>query len=403
MSNAQHTSQEIHILIVDDKPNNLRLLSRMLLDRAYHIHSATSGAEALVLAQDIFPDLILLDIMMPQMDGYEVCKHLKADPKTRDIPVIFLSALDQTEDKVNAFKVGGIDYITKPFKLQEVIVRVQTHLALRDLRNQLQGANRELEDRLTELAQANAKLQDRNEELDAFAHTVAHDLKNPLGLITGYAELLYIDSDVLDPETLRFHANNIVRGAAKMKSIINNLLLLASARKMDADIGPLDMNQVVEGALERLTDVIEKSQAEIQIPQHWPMALGYAPWIEEVWANYISNALKYGGQPKQGISPAIELGFDESWDKSMDTPADSVPPSSGPQICFWVRDNGGGLTAEEQTQLFTPYVRLDQVRIKGHGLGLSIVRRIVEKLDGEVGVKSKVGEGSKFYFTLPVA
>ena len=228
-------------------------------------------------------------------------------------------------------------------------------------------------------------------------------MKNPLGLITGYAELLYIDSDDLDPDALRLHANSIIRGATKMKNIINNLLLLASARKMDADVGPIDMKQVVDGAIERLTDVIAKSEADIQMPQRWPVALGFAPWVEEVWANYISNALKYGGRPEQDLPPYVELGFDENWDTGAENAVTTDPSSVRSQIRFWVRDNGAGLTSAEKAQLFTPYVRLDQVHIKGHGLGLSIVRRIVEKLDGEVGVESKIGEGSKFYFTLPVA
>jgi signal transduction histidine kinase len=143
------------------------------------------------------------------------------------------------------------------------------------------------------------------------------------------------------------------------------------------------MNSIVDEALSRLVDPIEEHQAEIIQPDIWPAALGYGPWIEEVWANYLSNALKYGGRP-----PQVELGAAEQIDGT---------------VLFWVRDNGPGLTVEEQARLFRSFERLDQVRAKGHGLGLSIVRRIVKKLGGQVGVQSEAGEGSVFFFTLPVA
>jgi two-component system sensor histidine kinase/response regulator len=150
---------------------------------------------------------------------------------------------------------------------------------------------------------------------------------------------------------------------------------------MEAEMRPLDMASTVDEAQRRLTYMIEEHQAEIILPKSWPVALGYGPWVEEVWANYLSNAIQYGGRP-----PRVELG--------ATVQADS-------QVCFWVRDNGPGLTPEEQARLFTPFTRLDQVRVKGHGLGLSIVQRIVEKLDGQVGVESQVGQGSVFTFTLP--
>jgi signal transduction histidine kinase len=137
----------------------------------------------------------------------------------------------------------------------------------------------------------------------------------------------------------------------------------------------------VAEALQGLANMVEQYQADIRTSPDWTAALGYAPWVEEVWANYISNAIKYGGRP-----PHIELGA-----TAQD---DGV-------VRFWVRDNGAGLTPEEQTRLFIPFTRLDQVRVKGHGLGLSIVRRIVEKLGGQVGVESHVGQGSTFSFTLP--
>lgn len=234
-----------------------------------------------------------------------------------------------------------------------------------------------------ELRQQAAELQGRNEDLNAFAHTVAHDLKTPLGVIIGYADVLMEEAgDVLDEDD-RYYLQSIARNGRKMNSIIGELLLLAEIRKTEAVGRPLAMESVVNEALQRLAFVMEEHDAEVVLPEEWPAALGHGAWIEEVWANYISNGIKYGGEP-----PRLELG--------------ATPQEDG-FVRFWVRDNGPGITPEDQERLFTVFTQLDHVRATGHGLGLSIVRRIVEKLGGEVGVESEEGEGSEFFFTLPAA
>ena len=251
------------------------------------------------------------------------------------------------------------------------------------------------------LRQRTFELQARNEELDAFAHTVAHDLKGPLAPLVGYAETLAMDyATAIDSNGLRY-LRKMAQIGRKMSSIIDELLLLAGARKMEVEMGPLDMGSIVAEAQQRLAHVIEKHQAEIILPETWPVALGYSPWVEEVWVNYLSNALKYGGQP-----PRVELGFGVSGPRPEPGPKaqpNGATAQADGEVRFWVRDNGHGLTPEEQARLFTPFTRFDQVRAKGHGLGLSIVRRIVEKLGGRVGVESEIGAGSTFWFTLPAA
>jgi PAS domain S-box-containing protein len=231
------------------------------------------------------------------------------------------------------------------------------------------------------LRQHTIELEARNEELDAFAHTVAHDLKSPLGVITGLAGVLAEDYASMSSRELRQYLDMIAQSGHKINRIIDELLLLAVVRKLDeVEMEPLDMASVVAESRQRLVHMIDQSQAKVTLPDAWPVASGYGPWVEEVWTNYLSNAIKYGGQP-----PHVEFGATEQADGT---------------VRFWVRDNGPGLTPEEQDRLFTPFTRLDQVRAKGHGLGLSIVRRIVEKLGGDVGVESEIGRGSKFYFTL---
>jgi signal transduction histidine kinase len=167
-------------------------------------------------------------------------------------------------------------------------------------------------------------------------------------------------------------------------SIIKELLLLASISKESIETEVLDMLEIIYNVRYRLQLMLEQSEGQLIEPPVWPMALGYGPWVEEVWDNYISNGLKYGGQP-----PVLELG---------------ATPQAGGMIRFWIKDDGEGLTPEEQAQLFTEFVRLDDVGVvEGNGLGLSIVRRIVNKLGGQVGVESQPGQGSTFYFTLPAA
>lgn len=156
MNGSTADGAKANLLIVDDKPANLRLLASMLVEQGYKVRSAINGPLALTAARSAPPDMILLDINMPEMNGYEVCERLKADESTREIPIIFISALDETQDKVRAFTVGGVDYITKPFQLEEVLARVETHLALRQLQKQLQDANKRFEDELALAAEIQA-------------------------------------------------------------------------------------------------------------------------------------------------------------------------------------------------------------------------------------------------------
>ena len=252
-----------------------------------------------------------------------------------------------------------------------------------------------------------AELQAQNEELDAFAHSVAHDLKSPLTSISLHAQWAEAEYATMPEAELCESLQLITRGTTKISSIIDELLLLASVRKMqEIRIAVLDMPRIVAEARGRLDLLIRQYHAQIIVPpaSTWPKALGYGPWIEEVWINYISNACKYGGN-----RPTVEVGFDVIEDpRTSETEAGSLGPSSsghGSQVRFWVHDNGAGLSTDDQSLLFAPFTRLYQVRVKGHGLGLSIVQRIVEKLGGQVGVESDgvPGRGSTFYFTLPAA
>jgi PAS domain S-box-containing protein len=249
------------------------------------------------------------------------------------------------------------------------------------------------------LQQYARELEAGNAELDAFAHTVAHDLKNPISVIVGYSTLLETHLETTSLAEVAAMLRRITQTGYKATSIIDALLLLASVHRMeDVDAEPFDMAVVVAEALSRLRALITEREAEIASPEHWPLAVGYAPWVEEVWVNYLSNALKYGVRPP--AAPRLEMGYSILDPLPQESPL-RIPYPASHMIRFWVKDHGPGLTPAQQAQLFTPFTRLSPSLGEGYGLGLSIVQRIVEKLGGQAGVESQEREGSTFWFTLP--
>jgi two-component system sensor histidine kinase/response regulator len=366
--------REIRVLVVEDEAVVNELVQNQLVRLGYTVcGTAFDGSEAVALVCEFEPDVILMDLQMPDPDTGrdDTLAGLRAAYEIQErcpTPIILLTAHESDELVRMATEAGIGAYLVKPVMANNLDRAIIVALArFRDL---------------MELRRLNADLRSRNEELDAFAHTVAHDLKSPLVNLIGYAELLEEDhGDTLDPEIVTC-LQSIAKNGRKMDNIIEELLLLAGLRQTESvDIEAVNMSAILKEVQERLADLVRSHQAEIVMPDSWPPALGYGPWIEEVWANYISNAIKYGGRP-----PRVELG------------ASDVTEG---YVRFWVRDNGFGMTDDERARLFQPFTRLDQVRAKGYGLGLSIVRRIMERLAGQVGVESQLGVGSTFSFDLP--
>jgi len=276
-----------------------------------------------------------------------------------------LYALDK---EARLYSTNDIDF------LMTLAARASMAISKVRLYEQLRQTNALLHQQATDLAS-------RNADLDAFAHSVAHDLKNPLTSIMGYAEMLLDDYDLLCDQDRKEFLGYIAERGVKMRQIVDELLLLSQLRSREVLLAPVDMQKIVAEACSRLQGKLNDVQVIFPTPDCWPRVLGYAQWVEEVWVNYISNAIKYGGAP-----PKIWIGASECDNGSAK---------------FWVKDNGKGLSAHEQKQLFVPFTRLHGDEHEGHGLGLSIVRRIVEKCRGSVGVESAPGTGSTFWFTLP--
>ncbi len=221
-------------------------------------------------------------------------------------------------------------------------------------------------------------------DLDAFSHTVAHDLQNMLGAIVSASKLIKSGVESMSKAELLEINDLIGLSATKTMHITRELLTLASVRQQEVVPTPVNMHKTIGESVSRLQNLINEKTAQLIIPEHWPEAFGNEAWLEEVWLNYISNALKYGGTP-----PVIELGNEILSDG---------------RVKFWIKDNGKGLTKSEIEKLFNKFTRLDTLRAEGHGLGLSIVKRIIEKLNGQVGIESDNidGNGTTFYFILPL-
>ena len=348
----------IRVLIAEDNFMVREMIRGRLEDLGHTVvGEASDGRMTVEMVHSLRPDVVLMDIEMPDVDGIEATRRVYQSCPT---PVVILTAHETPGLVEQASRAGAGAYLVKLPKSKEIERAITIAMA-----------------RFGDMME----LRRLNEELDAFAHTAAHDLQNPLNMIINYAALLNEEARLSEEQ--QEYLNALTRNAHRLDNVIDELLLLAGVRKANVVMKPLNMGRIVAEAQLRLAHMIQEYQAELYFPERWPTALGHAPWVEEVWVNYLSNGLKYGGEP-----PRLRLG---------------ATARSDELVSFWVRDNGPGLSNEQQSRLFTPFTRLDQVRATGHGLGLSIVRRIVERLGGQVGVESDgvPGEGCKFFFTLP--
>jgi signal transduction histidine kinase/Tfp pilus assembly protein PilF len=347
-----------------------------------HIDMALESLQrALVIAQEINSKSEqyrchkeLVDIYKQLGDYTRALEHSEQYHETKE--EVFNEETDRRIKNLEAIhQVETARKETEIYQLKNVALQQEIN-ERRQVEDALRVTNQQLHEAIIEGEQLIA-------DLNAFDYMVAHDLKTPLTNLVLSSEILWDKvSGTLDADTVAFL--DVVRQMAnKMNLIINELLVLASVRQQQVVSQTLEMGVIVEQAETRLRYMITESNAEIIKPSTWPKGLGYAQWVEEVWANYISNAIKYGGSP-----PRIELGAEQKTDGS---------------VRYWVHDNGNGLSQEAINQLFTAFTRLDKVRATGHGLGLSIVKRIIEKLNGTVDIQSDglPGRGSIFSFTLP--
>lgn len=366
-----------NILIVDDTPSNLRLLSSMLHQHGYEVRSAISGLVALKAIERFHPDLVLLDINMPVMDGYEVCTQLKLNEKTKTIPIIFLSALGETSDKVRAFQVGGVDYITKPFQVAEVLARVENQLALR-------RAQLELEQAKAEALRALEQEQVLNRLRSEFVAMISHDFRTPLTSIRGFTELLRVSPQ--SPETHARYFNKIDTAIDHLLNLLDEVLLLGSVETSQLQLQPTALQQFCQEVVELL-----QTEADLPCEIQFSYAAEYTvvevdqTLLRQVLINLLSNAIKY--------SPAgetVELRV-------------ACSRSNQDAVEFQICDRGIGIPRLSQPYLFDAFYRGSNVgEIRGTGLGLTIVKRCVEIYQGQIQFDSQEGMGTTVTVTLPL-
>lgn len=375
------------ILVVDDVPENVQLLFDLLVERGYDVRRVINGRQALNAVRSDPPDLILLDIMMPQMDGYQVCRELKQSPDSREIPVIFLTALNEVSDLVKAFEVGGVDYINKPVEVTEVLTRVENQLSLvrhkRELAEKNEWLQREIRQRQCaeqQLKDLNQELLRSNRELEQFAYVVSHDLQQPLSTISATAQLLLMKAQRLDLDGAMRYAKRILEATQRMHDLIRDLLAYARLGSRELELQAIDCNDLMVQVLEDLRKTISETDARV-IYRGLPRVTGDRRQLIELFQNLISNAIKYSRE----FPPQIEITAAETDDGWQ----------------FGIADNGIGIDSQHFDEIFQIFKRLhDTQEYPGTGIGLAICKKIVEYHCGQIWVDSQVGVGSTFYFTV---
>lgn len=362
------------ILIVDDVLENVSVLRQFLRNMGFEVLVSYDGLDALETAEYANPDLILLDVMMPNLDGFETCQRLKCNAQLQDIPVIFMTALSDTEDKLRGFALGAVDYITKPFQQEEVLARINTHLTLRRLQRRLQSQNEEL-------IQLN---QEKNELLGI----AAHDLKNPLASIQSLSEFVQESFEVLPKEKTLKSLSMIQTSAKQMFELVRNLLdvYAIESGKIKVSLTAINVIPIVQS----LAEEYEALASIKNITLHFKglekkcIACTDASVFHQILDNLISNAVKYS---PQGKSIWVTLSQDTQY------------------ICCEIKDEGPGLSEQDKQKLFGKFARLSP-RPTGQehstGLGLFIVKRLVEAVKGRVWCETELGQGATFTVEFPV-
>jgi len=368
-------TEKNNLLVVDDTIDNLRLLAVMLSEKGYQVRKAINGKIAINTIQQMPPDLILLDINMPDLNGYEVCQLLKANPLTNEIPIIFISALDDVLDKIRAFQAGGSDYIIKPFQAEELIARIENQLTIRQQKEQLE-----------------IEIQERKkteQALQVYLHVVSHDLRNP---VLGMSLILKnsLTSDETDSETISLSRSIVERMAKscdRQLELINSLVETQQFERGGVILNcqPLSLENFLHQFAIEWQPLLNQHSARLilNIPPDLPAIWADNNLLWRVFENLIANSLKYNTNDLEICIKA---------EKKDDT------------ICCTVQDNGIGLDSQQADSLFEQYQRGTHAnRTLGLGLGLYLCRQIIEAHGGQIGAIASPNQGAEFWFTLPLA
>ncbi len=362
------------ILIIDDIAENIKVAANVLKKNNFNISYAKNGKAGIERAEKVHFDLILLDVMMPEMDGFEVCRRLKHNDKTKEIPVIFLTAKADEESLRKGFDAGGVDFITKPFKASELIARVNTHIQLKYIQDQLSKTNEEI--RLA------------NENKDKLLSIIAHDLRNPFSVLITFSKLIMDSYDDFSKEDILTYMKSFYDTSKQGFNLLDNLLKWSKSQtgKMEIEHELLDMNDLAEETITLLNS--QAFNKNIKLLNKIPKGLyAYADtnMILTVLRNLISNAIKF--TEKGGTVTA-------SGEKQ------------GQKILIHISDTGVGIAEEDIPKIFRIDIKHSTKGTSGEqgtGLGIILCKEFIEKNNGELKVQSKLNKGTTFTFTLPQA
>lgn len=382
------------ILIVDDTPVNLQLMSSVLKQKGYKLYMTNSGENALKFLEATLPDLILLDVMMPGLSGFEVCRIIKQQEKFRNIPVIFLTAKNEVEDIIEGFEAGAVDYIIKPFYAKEVFVRISTHLQLKHAQEMLQDKNNKLEELNQSLTESKQiiendarELKKLNDEKNKFFSIIAHDLRGPFGGLISITDILYQQLDQIPDEQIHELIQLLQQSSNQVFNLLNNLLEW-SRLQMDAvvfDPVPFNLKLAVgdsirllgERAQNKLITIENKTDESFEI-------LADINMFNTVIRNLISNAIKF--TPRNG---SVTVGATITDDKMIEV---------------YVNDTGIGMNENLMKKLFSLDQKVSRPGTENetsNGLGLILCKDLVEKHGGKIVVESEETKGTTFRFTFP--
>lgn len=383
------------VLIIDDSLVNLMLLHNVLEQHDFRVIIAETGEQGLALAKESMPDLILLDIIMPGWDGYETCQYIKKEAQLNQIPILFLSALGDTDNKVQALQIGGVDYVSKPFQKEELLARVKTHVELAHLRKNLEREVVNQTQRVHMLYEAlqlsYEKAQQASILKSQFLRNISHEFLTPMNIVLGMTEMLMEDTELTEEQN--YYAQAVMKAGKQLMDILTNMLNFSQQFK-----GELK-EVVAEFKILDLVEKILKTFSATAKSKDLPLAYEIAPelmvplrgnreQIHRVLSKLVENAIKF---TEQGyviirIQPLNSPG-EQKW------------------IHFEIIDTGIGIAKDKQNQLFEIFTQVDGSSTRaydGMGMGLAVAKMFTENMGGQIGLKSELGQGSTFWFSIPL-
>ena len=368
-----------NIMVVEDNPDSLRMLTTMLINEGYKVRAALDSDQALKSAFSNPPDLILLDVMLPGIDGFEVCQRLKNDERTAELPVIFVSALHTAHDKVRGFQVGGVDFITKPLQREEVLARVSVQLELSRIRQQL-------EEHTQELSKANLKLRELDRLKNMFIASMSHELRTPMNSIIGFTGVMLQGLAGEFNEKQKDFLSRVAQSGQHLLDLITDVIDISKIEAEQLTVSPkhFSLKEVVDEAIKNTQRQADKKQLQLKVDTtHWPEMYTDYHRLLQCLLNYLSNAVKFTEQGSVTV----------------------IIRERGNDVEIAVQDTGIGIAEADIPKLFKAFERLEtplKIISGGTGLGLYLTKKIAtDLLEGTVAVDSQVGKGSTFYLRIP--